>query len=60
MVTVAGFLGQALGQGCKGCKGVVHGSEEGGTSTCLRIRGAKDNFIFNIEYCFFVPVMKLR
>ena len=56
MVTVAGFLGRALGQG----KGVVHGSEEGGTSTCFRIRDAKDNFIFYIEYCFFVPVMKLR
>ena len=30
MVTVAGFFGRALGQGW-GCKGVVLGSEEGGT-----------------------------
>ena len=28
---------------------------------CFRIGGAEDNFIFYIEYCFFiVPVMKLR
>ena len=28
---------------------------------CFRIGGAEDNFIFDIEYCFFfVPVLKLR
>ena len=42
MVTVAGFFGRALGQGW-GCKGVVLGSEEGGTCRFITLEEGQNS-----------------
>ena len=41
MVTVAGFLGRALGQG--GVQGVVLGSEEGGTCRFITLEEGQNS-----------------